>query len=52
MLIVCVYLPHMFCILTHITRGDYKIVEMIEQKPSIAIFSLNLVGHPYIALKR
>ena len=33
-------------------RGDYKVAEMIGQKSSIAINLLNLVGHPYIALKR
>ena len=36
---------------TPITRGDYKFAEMIGQKPSIAIISLKLVRHPYIALK-
>ena len=35
-----------------VTRGDYKVVEMIGQKSSIAINLLNLVGHPYIALER
>ena len=29
-----------------------KFLEMIGQKPSIAILSLNLIGHPYIALER
>ena len=33
------------------SRGDYKFAEMIGQKQSIAILSLNLVGHPYIALE-
>ena len=35
-----------------ITRGDYKVAEMISQKSSIAINSLNLIGHPYIAFER
>ena len=30
----------------HSYRGDYKFAEIIGQKPSIAILSLNLVGHP------
>ena len=33
-------------------REDYNFAEVINQKPSIAILSLNLVGHPYIALER
>ena len=36
------------CLYMHICRGDYKIAEMIGQKPSIAILSLNLV---YIVLE-
>jgi len=35
-----------------IHKGDYKFAEMIGQKPSIAVMSLNLVGHPYIALEK
>ena len=31
---------------------DNKFSEMISQKPAIAILSLNLIGHPYIALER
>ena len=34
------------------SRDDYKFSEMIGQKPSITTLSLNLIGHPYIALKR
>ena len=34
-----------------VSRGDYKVAEMIGQKPSIVILSLNLVRHPYIALE-
>ena len=33
-------------------RDDYKFAEMISQKPSVAILSLDLVRHPYIALER
>ena len=37
----------------HYNRDDYyKFSEMIGQKPSIAIQSLDLIGHPYIAIKR
>ena len=32
-----------------VNRGDYKLAETIGHKTSIAILSLNLVGHPYIA---
>ena len=28
------------------------IIEMIRQKPSVAILSLNLIRHPYIVLER
>ena len=28
------------------SRGDYKFAEMISQKLSIAILSINLIGHP------
>ena len=38
--------------ITATVRGDYKVAEMIGQKSSIAINSLNFVGHPYIALER
>ena len=34
------------------TRDDHKFSEMIGQKPLIVILSLNLIGHPYIALER
>ena len=30
------------------TIGDYKVAEMIGQKPLIAVMSLNLVGYPHI----
>ena len=33
-------------------RDDYKFVEMIGQKPLLAIMSCNLIRHPYIALER
>ena len=32
-------------------RDDYKFSEMIGQKPSMTIWSLDLIGHPYIALE-
>ena len=35
-----------------VQTDDYKFLEMIEQKPLIAISSLSLIGHPYIALER
>ena len=33
-------------------RDDYKFVQMIGQKPLLVIMSCNLIGHPYITLKR
>ena len=39
-------------IILEICRDDYKFSEMIGQKPSVAILSLNLIGHPYIVLER
>ena len=33
-------------------RDDYKFSKMIGQKPLIVILSLNLIGHPYIALEK
>ena len=44
--IVCV------SVCVHVFRDDYKFSEMIRQKPLIAIWSLNLIGHPYIVLER
>ena len=35
-----------------ILRDDYKFSKMIGQKPLIVILSLNLIGHPYIALEK
>ena len=32
-------------IYVHKFRGDYKFLEMIKRKPSIAILPLNLIGH-------
>ena len=34
------------------SRDDHNFLEMIGQKPSIAILSLDLIGHPYIALEK
>ena len=36
----------------HATSGYCTSTKMIGQKPSIAILSLNLVEHPYIALEK
>ena len=44
--------PYVFIKIKAATRGDYQVAEMIGQKSSIAIYLLNLVGHPYIALER
>ena len=33
-------------------RCDYKFSKMIGQKALIVILSLNLIGHPYIALEK
>ena len=38
--------------LGHSSDDYYNFSEIIGQKPSIAIWSLNLIGLPYIALER